>query len=61
MATTPLLVLERNWNDHAAEQIRHERLIKAERLNGRLAMLGVVALIATEDLMNQGPLQTFGF
>ncbi len=61
MTTAPLLAQERCWNDHAADQIQHERLIKAERLNGRLAMLGFVALIATEDLLNQGLLHTFGF
>ena len=61
MTTTPLQAQERYWNDLAAEQIRREQLVKAERLNGRLAMLGFVALIATEDLLNQGPLQTFGF
>lgn len=61
MTTAPLLTQERCWNDHAADLIQHERLIKAERLNGRLAMLGFVALIATEDLLNQGLLHTFGF
>jgi hypothetical protein len=61
MTTAPLLAQERCWNDHAADQIKHERLIKAERLNGRLAMLGFEALIATQDLLNQGLLQTFGF
>ena len=54
MTTTPLQAQERYWNDLAAEQIRREQLVKAERLNGRLAMLGFVALIATEDLLHQG-------
>ena len=61
MTTAPLLAQERYWNDLAAEQIRFERLVKAERLNGRLAMLGFVALIATEDLLQQGLLQALGF
>ena len=61
MTTTLLLAQERYWNDLAAEQIRNERLVKAERLNGRLAMLGFVALIATEDLLHQGLLQALGF
>ena len=60
MTTAPLLAQERYWNDLAAEQIRSERLVKAERLNGRLAMLGFVALVATEDLLHQGLLQAFG-
>ena len=33
MTTAPLLAQERYWNDHAADQIQHERLIKVERLN----------------------------
>ena len=61
MTTTPLQAQECYWNDLAAEQIRREQLVKAERLNGRLAMLGFVALIATEDLLHQGLLQSLGF
>ena len=61
MTTASLLGQERYWNDLAAEQIQRERLVKAERLNGRLAMLGFVALIATEDLLHQGLLQSLGF
>jgi hypothetical protein len=61
MTTTPLQAQERYWNGLAAEQIRREQLVKAERLNGRLAMLGIVALIATEDLLHQGLLQSLGF
>ena len=61
MTTASLLAQERYWNDLAAEQIRCERFVKAERLNGRLAMLGFVALIATEDLLHQGLLQSLGF
>ena len=61
MTTAPLPAQERYWNDLAPEQIRHERLVKAERMNGRLAMLGFVALIATEDLLHQSLLQTLGF
>ncbi len=33
---------------------------RAEKLNGRLAMLGIVALVATEDLLHQGLLQALG-
>ena len=61
MTTTSFQAQERYWNDLAAEQIRREQLVKAERLNGRLAMLGFVAFIATEDLLHQGLLQSLGF
>ena len=61
MTTTSFQAQERYWNDLVAEQIRREQLVKAERLNGRLAMLGFVALIATEDLLHQGLLQSLGF
>ena len=33
---------------------------RAEKLNGRFAMLGIVALVATEDLLHQGLLQALG-
>ncbi len=61
MTTTTLQAQERYWNDLAGEQIRLERLSKAELLNGRLAMLGFVALVATEDLLHQGLLPALGF
>ena len=48
MTTATLLADERYWQDLAAAQMRLEHLAKAERLNGRLAMLGFVALIGSE-------------
>ena len=60
MTTAFLQAQERYWNDLAAKQIRHEHWIKAERLNGRLAMLGFAALVATEDLLHQGLFQALG-
>lgn len=53
-----------NWyQDAAAAQIKSERLSKAELLNGRSAMLGIVVGILTEALTGHGILGqiTFGF
>ena len=60
MTTAALLAQERYWNDLAAEQIRRERLVKAERLNGRLAMLGFFAALATELMTGEGLLRSIG-
>ncbi|MAD68093.1 high light inducible protein [Synechococcus sp. BIOS-U3-1] len=54
MTTATLLADERYWQSLAAAQMRRERLAKAERLNGRLAMLGFIALITSETLLHQG-------
>ena len=48
MTATTLQAQERYWQGLAAAQIRRERLVRAERLNGRLAMLGFIALLVTE-------------
>jgi hypothetical protein len=61
MTTATLLADERCCQDLAAAQMRRERLVKAERLNGRLAMLGFMALLGTEALLHQGLLMALGF
>ena len=50
------------FQDSAASQIKGERLVRAELINGRVAMLGFVIGVATEALTGHGVLSqiTFG-
>lgn len=50
------------YQDAAASQIKGERLVRAELLNGRVAMLGFVVGVLTEALTGHGILSqiTFG-
>ncbi len=42
------------FQETAAAQIRQERLAKAEKLNGRVAMLGFLLAVLTEALSGYG-------
>ena len=50
------------YQEAAASQIKGERLVRAELLNGRIAMLGFVVGVLTEALTGHGILSqiTFG-
>ena len=50
------------YQDTAASQIKGERMVRAELLNGRVAMLGFVVGVLTEALTGHGILSqiTFG-
>ena len=53
---------EQWFQEAAASQIKGERLVRAELLNGRVAMLGFVIGVATEAITGHGVLSqiTFG-
>ena len=50
------------YKDAAASQIQGERMVRAELLNGRVAMLGFVVGVLTEALTGHGIVSqiTFG-
>ena len=50
------------YQDAAASQIKGERMVRAELLNGRVAMLGFVVGVLTEALTGHGIVSqiTFG-
>ena len=48
------------FQDEAAHEIHDEQMIKAEKVNGHWAMIGFVALLATEALTGQGLLHLIG-
>jgi len=50
------------YQDAAASQIQGERMVRAELLNGRVAMLGFVVGVLTEALTGHGIVSqiTFG-
>ena len=48
------------FQDAAASQIKGERLVRAELLNGRVAMLGFVIGVLTEALTGQGIIHQIG-
>ena len=52
---SPSAAVDQQWlQETASAQIRQERLAKAEKLNGRVAMLGFLLAVLTEALSGYG-------
>lgn len=49
------------FQDAAAAQIKGERMVRAELLNGRVAMLGFLIGLLTEVITGQGIAHQIGF
>ncbi len=54
VSQAPISQSDEWFQETASAQIRQEKLAKAERLNGRVAMLGFLLAILTEALSGYG-------